>query len=262
MDTDFSEFSFGYAAVREAESTLTAIYRSAGAPVLPSLVLEEQLGWDAKIGTVDYALFLQFKRPTYISRRHPHSPTWDQIGTPHYRFAVHTGEHQHQRLLELERDLAVESQIGDVYYVAPCFHAQHDFDQAYLNGTVLEHSVIVPPSEFGADGDTHHYVSDAHTGTQLVMSHPRAPRRHTDWTTIQRHIGRRADTRGHTEISRPNLFELEEILLRVTRGFATGERRDRQVPITRRIDRLATLMGCGLILLGSLEDDQQPPQGQ
>lgn len=77
MDADFSEFSFGYAAIREAESTLTEVYRAAGAPTLPSLELEEQLGWDAKVPTLDYALFLQFKRQTYVSRRHPSSPTWD-----------------------------------------------------------------------------------------------------------------------------------------------------------------------------------------
>lgn len=38
MDFDFSEFSYGYVAIREAESVLSEVYRSAGAPVLPSLV--------------------------------------------------------------------------------------------------------------------------------------------------------------------------------------------------------------------------------
>ncbi|MTD53102.1 hypothetical protein [Amycolatopsis pithecellobii] len=70
-----------------------------GAPVLPSLRQEEHRGWDAQLRTVEYVLFLQFKRADYVSRRHPSSPR---------------------------------------------FHRQNDFDSTYVDGTVLDKSVLVP----------------------------------------------------------------------------------------------------------------------
>ncbi|GGN96097.1 hypothetical protein [Nocardia rhizosphaerihabitans] len=257
METDFSEFSFGYAAIREAESVLSGIYRRSGAPVLPSLLLEERLGWDAKLSMVEYALFLQFKRPTFVSRRHPSSPTWDHIGNPHYRFAVDTDEHQHQRLLELERKVNAGREIGDVYYVAPCFHTQDDFNDAYLAGTVLENSVVLSPSELGANDGRHHCVTDSLTKSTTVMSHPRHPRRPVDWADIQHRTSGRADTWERSQ-DRLNLSALEQALLHVTEGLTVESRRDRNVPVTRRIDRLATVLGCGLVLLGSYDEDNSP----
>lgn len=253
MPTCFSEFTFGYAAIREAESTLAQIYRSAGAPVLPSLRLEATHGWDAKVPMLEYALFLQFKRPEFISRRHPGSPTWDHIGNPHYRFAIRTGEHQYQRLLELENDIANGAEVGDVYYVAPRFHRQADFDDAYLSGRVLERSSIVAPAEFENDGTTHHYATDASTGAPTIMSQPRSPRRRTNWSTLQERAFVRAERRPR-RTDRLNLRDLEEILIGRTHSLDVDNRRDRNAPITRRIDRLATVLGCGLVLLGSWED--------
>lgn len=253
MDADFSEFSFGYAAIREAESTLTAVYGAAGAPVLPSLQLEEKRGWDAKVPTLDYALFMQFKRPTFVSRRHPSSPTWDQVGNPHYRVAIHTGEHQHQRLLELENELSSDALAANVYYVAPRFHLQADFDAAYLNGSVLDRSVIEPPSEFGDDGTVHHHVTDATTLASQVLSEPRPPIKQTEWARVLEDTSTRARHRGQRS-DRPELPALEQTLLRATAGLERVSSRDLDAPVTRRIDRLATLLGCGLVLFGSLDD--------
>lgn len=113
MECKFSEFSYGYAAIREAESELALVYRANGAPVLPSLVAEEQLGWDAKQRFVEYALFLQFKRVQYVSRRHPSSRTWPHVGGRHYRFAIDTNGHQHQALLQLEAQLRSGAEAGE-----------------------------------------------------------------------------------------------------------------------------------------------------
>lgn len=254
MDARFSEFSFGYAAIREAENTLTEVYRTAGAPVLPSLQLEEQVGWDAKVPTLEYALFLQFKRQVYISRRHPNSPTWDQVHNPHYRFAIDTADDQHQRLLELEQGLENDSQaVGNVYYVAPRFHEQADFDDAYLTGSVLERSVIEPPSEFGDDGMIHHHVTDAITQVAQVLSEPRTPSKQIEWTDVLEHAATRARERGDRR-HRPGLADLEHMLLRATAGLSAVSSRDLDAPVTRRVDRLATIVGCGLVLLGSRDE--------
>lgn len=252
MEAAFSEFSFGYAAIREAESSLTAVYRAKGAPVLPSLQMEEQLGYDVEIAMVEYALFLQFKRPTYVSRRHPNSPTWDHVGHRHYRIAIRTGEHQHQRLLELEQQLASRGRAGNVYYVAPRFHEQEDFDAAYLDGMVLDRSVIEPPSEFGDDGAIHHHVTDITTGVSQVLSEPRRPYKQVEWRQILQDTAARAERRERRS-SQLNLSELEEMLLQnlPRSDRRIGRERDLDAPITRRIDRLATILGCGMTLFGS-----------
>ena len=170
MDCDFSEFSYGYAAIREAESELASIYHAAGAPVLPSLLAEEKLGWDAKLEFVEYALFLQFKRSEYVSRRHPASPTWWAVGGPHYRFSIDTDGHQHRALANLESSLAAGSDPGHVYYAAPGFHRQSEFDDAYSFGQVLEQSHLLSPSEFGLGTGKHHFVADPHGNLQILRS--------------------------------------------------------------------------------------------
>lgn len=254
MDARFSEFSFGYAAIREAENALSEVYRTAGAPTLPSLKSEEQLGYDAEVPTLEYALFLQFKRQAYVSRRHPSSPTWDQVQNPHYRFAIDTGDNQHQRLLKLEQELTNNPQaVGNVYYVAPRFHEQADFDNAYLTGSVLERSVIEPPSEFGDDGTIHHHVTDAITQVAQVLSEPRPPSKQIEWRDVLEGARTRARERGNRP-HRLEVADLEEMLLRATAGLSQVSSRDLDAPVTRRVDRLATIVGCGLVLLASRDE--------
>lgn len=192
MDCDFSEFSYGYAAIREAEADLASIYQSAGAPVLPSLLQEEKLGWDAKLQYVEYCLFLQFKRVEYVSRAHPASPTWWAVGGPHYRFSIDTDGHQHAALTHLESALAAGTDPGHVYYVAPGFHRQHEFDAAYSYGGVLERSYLVDPSEFPSSSGKHHFVADPGGGLQLVLSEPRRPERVNNWESMRENVRSRA----------------------------------------------------------------------
>jgi hypothetical protein len=195
MECDFSEFSYGYAAIREAEAELTAIYKTAGAPVLPSLLQEEKIGWDAKLQYVEYALFLQFKRIEYVSRPHPASPTWWAAGGPHYRFSIDTDGHQHRALVDLETRLAFGSDPGHVYYAAPGFHRQHDFDDAYSYGKVLDRSHILPPSEFGLDTGKHHFISDLH-GSLQILSEPRRPESVQAWQSMTNLVRNRAGGHG------------------------------------------------------------------
>src|SRR5689334_23057961 len=135
VSCEFSEFAYGFAAIREAESELASFFASAGAPKLPSLIEEASLGYDAKVRHVGFALFLQFKRVDFISRMHYSSPTWSKLGSPHYRYSIDTDGHQHQLLLALEGRWA--GQAGDVLYASPGFHRSRQFDEAYLRGAVL-----------------------------------------------------------------------------------------------------------------------------
>ena len=248
MDCDFSEFSYGYAAIREAESELAAIYKAAGAPVLPSLVAEEMLGWDAKLGFVEYALFLQFKRIEYVSREHPASPTWWAVGGPHYRFSIDTDGHQHRALTTLERNLAAGTDPGHVYYAAPGFHRQQEFDEAYSFGQVLDRSHILPPSELGLGTGKHHLVSDLHGGVQ-ILSEPRRPEGLLAWESMTSLVRRRATAAADRPRRRDlTLGQFEEALNESVSSLGRVIPRSVDAPMARRLQRSAAILGCGLIL--------------
>jgi hypothetical protein len=249
MQCDFSEFSYGYAAIREAEAELASIYKAAGAPVLPSLLAEEKLGWDAKLQFVEYALFLQFKRIEYVSRSHPASPTWPAVGAPHYRFAIDTDGHQQRALLNLEFSLAGGTDPGHVYYAAPAFHSQHDFDDAYSYGQVLERSHILPPSEFGLGSGKHYFVSDLNGGVQ-ILSEPRRPERVLEWQSMTAQVrDRAAMSRDRSREREMTLGDLEGLLDTSVRQLERDVSRPMDAPIGRRLQRGAAILGCGLILL-------------
>ncbi len=90
---DFSEFSYGYAVVRQAEDLLATIGAGlVGAPTLPSLLKENTVGYDAELVAVDFALFLQFKRSFFVSRQHTQGPCGYVGGEPHCTWAYWTGE--------------------------------------------------------------------------------------------------------------------------------------------------------------------------
>ncbi|MFE0530425.1 hypothetical protein ACFW0V_22795 [Micromonospora parva] len=249
MECSFSEFSYGYAAIREAESELAQVYRSRGAPILPSLVAEEQLGWDAQIPFVEYALFLQFKRAQYVSRRHPASPTWPHVGGPHYRFAIDTDGHQHRALLHLEQRLRTGIEIGEVFYAAPTFHEDRQFDACYSTGEVLDRSSLVSPSEFRGDSGVHHFVTDL-SGNSQILSTPRAPQRRVSWEGLvamaQEHAVAAAEGRPR---QRMRVGVLEEELMVSAEMLGRGSDRAINVSPIRRIQRLAALLDCGLVLL-------------
>ena len=256
VDCEFSEFSYGYAVVREAESTLARVYRSAGAPVLPSLVQEEALGWDAHLRYAEYALFLQFKRTEYVSRRNPASPSWPLFGMPHFRFSIDTDGHQHQALIDLEQRLSARDQIGEVFYASPRFHTQDEFDDAYSAGAILDRSLIVAPSEFGVGSGRHHYATGPF-GQSFVLSEPRQPERPDSWEGLIAGVRERAST-AQTRQRRVSLAELEEDLAVVVDTYQPRRMRDRDAPATRRLDRLAMNLGCGLILLTYDESADEP----
>lgn len=255
MECDFSEFSYGYAAIREAEAELSQMYRATGAPVLPSLLQEELLGWDAQIQFVEYVLFLQFKRAEFVSRRHPASPTWPHVGTPHYRFSIDTDGHQHAALLELEESLTAESAPGNVYYAAPRFHRQREFDVAYSRGAVLDDSSLVCPSDFGEADGRHHFVSDL-TNRSLILSEPREARTSVSWDSLSAGVRDRALTGRASPGDRSTLTvgRLEEMVRSSERRLRRDIPVDSDAPPVRRLQRSAAVLGCGLILFVSRDE--------
>ncbi|GHF22640.1 hypothetical protein [Pseudolysinimonas yzui] len=249
MDAEFSEFSYGYAAIREAEVGLGTIYKLAHAPKLPSLVEEELLGWDVHLAFVDYALFLQFKRPAFVSRRHPKSPTWDGVMAPHYRYSIDTDGHQHRALLRLEEKLALSPGTGDIYYAAPVFHRQLEFDNAYSGGQVLASSSMVSPSDFGEDDGAHHLVATT-PGVATVMSDARAAETATTWDRLETRARQKAHLAASREpTARLTIGQLDDLLASSIRSLHRDIAIDPEVPIISRLHRSAAILGCGLALV-------------
>ncbi|MCU1376993.1 MAG: hypothetical protein JWO68_4279 [Actinomycetia bacterium] len=248
MEADFSEFSYGYAAIREAESILDGVYTSAGAPVLPSLIKEEKLGWDVHLAYVEYALFLQFKRSSFVSRRHPSSPTWPGVGSRHYRYSIDTDGHQHQALLKLENDLSKSAGSGNVYYAAPMFHGQDEFDKAYSAGAVLSRSKMILPSELGDMTGTHHFTSTV-PGVVKILSEPREAES-VSWEQIVSRARDRASPKETWNIAaRQTLGELDELVGRSVQRLERKIPRSYQDSVVERLHRSAAILGCGLALV-------------
>lgn len=169
-DAEFSEFAYGYAVIREAEQLLTRLGASiTGAPVLPSLITENTVGYDANLVAVDFSLFLQFKRCYFVSAMHPVGPcgspggrphcTWAYWTKPHYRFAADTTSNQFHAMRGYEDAVALGYTDGLSVYTAPGFVTNAALDKAYQSGAVLEESVAVLPSEFDAVSAGRHQYS-------------------------------------------------------------------------------------------------------
>ena len=169
-DAEFSEFAYGYAVIREAEQLLTRLGAAmTGAPVLPSLITENTVGYDANLVAVDFSLFLQFKRCYFVSAMHPVGPcgspggqphcTWAYWTKPHYRFEADTTSNQFHAMRGYEDAVTLGYADGLSVYTAPGFATNAALDDAYQNGAILDRSVAVLPSEFDAVSKGQHQYS-------------------------------------------------------------------------------------------------------
>jgi hypothetical protein len=254
MECKFSEFSYGYACIREAEDLLKTVYRSKGAPILPSLREEADLGYDAKLAFVQYVLLMQFKRSEFVSRSHPGSPTWPTIGSRHYRFSIDTDGDQHARLEAARNGFRAGTDIGEVFYVAPLFYLEEDLHRYYLADTVLENSILVEPDNFGVGAGIqpgrHHYAIDE-TGSYWILSDPRPPSDAGTWLDVKWRVGERAE--GWQSPSRSNfrVGDLETFLLSVVEPRDRDTSHNVGMAIGDRLQYLAALLDCGLALVAT-----------
>lgn len=254
---NFSEFTYGYAVTRESENVLEGIYRSCGVPTLPSLRAENDLGYDARAVYVGYALFFQFKRSVYVSRRHPKSPTWPAFGSRHYRIAINTDERQHQLLRELEIDLRAASDRAEVFYVAPSFHENSVLNRAYLAGEVLDRSFLFSPCDLPLSDGIHHFASLGAGESTWILSKPHIPDRQLSWPVMRNKIGQSADVGGAEASSMITLADLEDLISIVARRAGLDTKLNAEVPVVERVKRAALVLGCSmsLILVGPSETE-------
>jgi hypothetical protein len=137
-----SEFSYGYGVTREVEGLLASVGLNA-TPFLPSLLHEEELGFDVGFKDRGRVVVLQFKLGEELRRFHrsDSSQPIPVLARPFWRFRIDIAAHQFQRLIEFENADA------DVYYIAPRFSHWAAYERAFQDGEVLEKSLMLKPSE-------------------------------------------------------------------------------------------------------------------
>nr|WP_295109323.1 hypothetical protein [uncultured Caulobacter sp.] len=157
-----SEFSYGYGVTREIEEHLSGVGLTV-TPFLPSLVHENELGFDVAFNKPGVVIMAQFKLGQQMKRFRsspPGSPAPD-LDKPFWRFQINTHEAQYRQLRRAEQRGA------EVYYVAPRFSDWAVFDMHFLAGEVLDHSLLIRPAEIaqalvaqGAHDGVHRVVYD------------------------------------------------------------------------------------------------------
>lgn len=211
LNERLSEYAYGFGATSEA----VALLRSTGlhvAPFLPSLIHENEVGFDVAFSGPGTMLMLQFKLGHQLSRfvRKTATQTPPPVARPFWRFEVNVEHVQFQRLKSWEI-------LGaDVHYVAPRFDDWQAYERHFLAESILENSLLMTPSdiEAGADGapGKHRVVYDR--TSRFVCSEPRrAPER-----SIDEIIGK---IRQRTASGRP-LSELVVSALRVEEETRRG----------------------------------------
>lgn len=139
-----SEYSYGYGVTREVERCLETVGLNS-VPFLPNLIEEASLGFDVGFDRPGIPLLLQFKLGESLQRFIRSDPALPKpiLNNPFWRFKIDTAEENGQFDLLFKAD-----QSGaEVYYVAPKFSDWTTYATAFENGEILQHSLLLKPSE-------------------------------------------------------------------------------------------------------------------
>lgn len=144
--SDFTEFSYGFAALNELVAQFPGTGGLHAAPMLPTLRDENRLGYDARLESVHGVFFLQFKCAIRLTR--PRAKQWPAYGQPYYAFDLRNKRRspQHDALCRLQSALPF---AGHVAYVASGFHTLAQLNVHFRDATVLRESVWVSPLAIG-----------------------------------------------------------------------------------------------------------------
>jgi len=142
LRSEITEFSYGFALTREFVDNSSLGLMSA--PQFPSLTQEGQIGggYDVAINLGTF-LYLQFKLSEYMVGSQ--AGEGDVLALPYHRFWLMPSSLslQHEMLLDLE------AAGSTVFYAAPRFHLQSEFNTRFANEEVLDQSIFVAPQNIG-----------------------------------------------------------------------------------------------------------------
>jgi hypothetical protein len=142
-----SEFSYGYGITREVEQLLLSVgIRTV--PFMPSLLQEQEIGFDVGFQSRGIPLLLQFKLGHSLQRfiRSDKRYAAPKLDKPYFRFSIDTAEPDGQ----FETLLKAETDGAETYYVAPRFSDWPRYINYFEAGEVLGRSVMVTPREIRA----------------------------------------------------------------------------------------------------------------
>jgi hypothetical protein len=222
VDSQFTEFSFGFALTREIIDN--SPFPILAAPELPSLIEEgaQGGGYDVALN-FGVLLFLQFKLSEYMIGAA--AAEADVIGVPYYRFSLMPTwqSAQHALLFDLE------GSGEEVYYAAPEFWTQEQFNAAFLAPSVAANSIFVAPSWIGQVNDevSHRVVFNQHAAH--FLSEPRKVRLLRGRQFLDQVLGRLGSDRvARGRDVRDIAKKMDEIVRR--RGFRTPGLRSLESP--------------------------------
>jgi hypothetical protein len=148
MKIGISEFTFGFAFLYE--STIANWDNLIGFPVLPSLKDEQSKGYDAELPVEGTPFYYQFKLTEYLKRSDA-AERLDKTHTgPYFRIKLHNRDCnlQHRLLWKLGQECA------DTYYVAPQVPTRAQFNDAFLNKSIIANSRMIRLSDCDELADT------------------------------------------------------------------------------------------------------------
>jgi hypothetical protein len=167
-DSEFSEFSFGFAFTQEVTSLCWESLT--GAPVMPSLFDEGRGGgYDVAVQLWGWTLFAQFKRGFRTERNTARE--WPTYHQPYYRYDIYQPSRstQHQALLNLEEAHV----LNWVAYVSPVFSSTLQLNHLFLNRSILDNVRMIRPAEIGQlDADPHRITYCDRNDAPILHSEP------------------------------------------------------------------------------------------
>lgn len=137
---DFSEFSFGYAVVRQIEQEMLG---QQAVPVFPTQHQEADAGYDVSFLSHGVPLFIQFKRSEVMRRANcrEFKDTAASWTLPVYRMHLHRAEQYRQHMLM--RTLQREGKVA--VYCTSGVATKAQLDDLYAAGRVLEAATVFWP---------------------------------------------------------------------------------------------------------------------
>ena len=232
MRSEFNEFSYGFAFTHGFLKDLPHVTT---APRFPSLVAEGKVGWDLKLTYPGLPIFFQYKLSDYLTR--PQAKYWEYYKKPYFRFDITPRKRSNQH--NLLKKLATKEE--DVFYAAPLFIRETQFDQAYLQDQVANLSIWAPLKNLCwlKDDEEHH----------VTFTDPYDPRWHTEPLNLAGHP-LEGEFSAEQNLARiRNLFEQNE-LRQIGQGYFTQLR-----------DNLRNILNRGELALSNRADPADDPIG-
>lgn len=242
---EFSEFSYGYAVVREIERWGAGGFSDA--PFFPSLILEGRIGYDVLLRFATSHMFLQFKSSHFMVRGN----AFERAvlgGARYYRMPLHpkSKSRQHELLIDLE------TEGEEVYYMAPAFHRMTDFNRAFISRRVCEESLAIAPSQIGPlDDDDEHYVIFRGASRPYVCSKPRPIDGEYAGKRLLKRRRREGYTRRIVDVENDLLVKLARVISSEDQGESiiaeVKESRYTRYPMLACIDLALRHLNCALV---------------